>query len=55
MYSSGEVCKKLNVKFFKVDYLIRNGYVKAPKVIGSNRVFTDENVKEIKEELFKRI
>ena len=52
--TTGEVCKELNTKQYKLDYLIRNGLVPEPRKLASGqRIFTDEDVQGIKEKLFE--
>ncbi len=56
MMTSGELCKKLNIRYCRLDYLIRSGYIEEPKRLASGqRVFTDEEVKKIKEIIFERV
>ncbi len=55
MKTSGQLCKELDVKYHRLDYLIRSGYIPEPKRLASgHRVFTDEEIKKIKEVLFER-
>ncbi len=56
MKTAGQLCRELNVKYYSLDYLIRNGYVPEPKRLDSGqRVFDDQDVKRIKEVLFERM
>ena len=51
-----EVCKLLKIKYFTLDYLIRNNYVPPPKKLASGqRIFTDEDIKIIKAVVFDRV
>ncbi len=53
MKTSGRLCKELGIRYYRLDYLIRNGHVPEPKRMDSGqRVFEDEDVKRIKEALF---
>lgn len=55
MKTAGQLCKELNIRYYRLDYLIRSGYVQEPQRLGSGqRVFTDQDVKKIKEVLFER-
>lgn len=55
MKTAGQLCRELGIKYYRLDYLIRNGYVQEPKRLASGqRVFEDENVEKIKEILFER-
>ncbi len=55
MKSSGQLCRELNIRYYRLDYLIRSGYVPKPKRLDSGqRVFDDQDVKRIKEVLFER-
>ena len=55
MKSAGRLCKELGIKYYRLDYLIRSGYVPEPKRLDSGqRVFGDEEVKRIKEVIFER-
>ena len=52
MKTAKEVCKELGVRYYKLDYMIRNGLVPEPKVLANkHRVFTDDDVSKIKEKL----
>ncbi len=52
--TTGQVCKELNTKQYKLDYLIRNGLVPEPRKLASGqRIFSDEDIKMIKEKLFE--
>ncbi len=52
--TTGQVCKELDTKPYKVDYLIRNRLVPEPsKLASGQRVFTDEDIKRIEEKLFE--
>ncbi len=56
MKTAGQLCRELGVKYYKLDYLIRSGFVPEPKRLDSGqRVFEDEEVKKIKEVLFERM
>jgi DNA-binding transcriptional MerR regulator len=55
MKTAKEVCKELGIRYYRLDYLIRNSYVPEPKKIASGqRVFTYKDVRKIKEVLFER-
>lgn len=55
MMTSGQLCRELNIKYYRLDYLIRSGYVPKPRRLDSGqRVFTDQDVKKIKEILIER-
>jgi len=55
MKTAGQICRELGIRYYRLDYLIRSGYVPEPKRLDSGqRVFTDEDVKIIKERLFER-
>lgn len=55
MKSAGRLCKELGIKYYRLDYLIRSGYVPEPKKLDSGqRVFDDEEVKKIKKVIFER-
>ncbi len=56
MKTSMEVCNQLKMKYFTLDYLIRNNYVPTPKKLASwQRIFSDEDIKIIKAVVFDRI
>jgi len=56
MKTAGQLCRELNVKYHCLDYLIRSGYVPQPKRLDSGqRVFTEQDVKRIREVLFERM
>ncbi len=53
MKTAGQLCRELGIRYYRLDYLIRSGYVPEPKRLESGqRVFEDEDVKRIKEALF---
>lgn len=55
MKTAGQLCRELGIRYYRLDYLIRSGYVPKPKRLDSGqRVFEDEDVKKIKEILFER-
>jgi DNA-binding transcriptional MerR regulator len=50
MKTAKEVCKELGIRYYKLDYMIRNGLVPEPRVLANNhRVFTNEDIKRIRE------
>ncbi len=52
--TTGQLCKELGTKQYKIDYLIRNGLVPVPEKLASGqRVFSDKNVQAIKEKLIE--
>ena len=54
MKTAGKLCKELGIRYYRLDYLIRSGYVPKPKRLDSGqRVFEDEDVRKIKEALFE--
>ena len=56
MKTAGQLCRELNIRYYRLDYLIRSGYVPKPKRLDSGqRVFDDQDVKRIKEILFERM
>ncbi len=56
MKTAGQLCKELGIRYYKLDYLIRNGYVTEPKKLDSGqRVFSEQEIKAIKEVLFNRL
>ena len=56
MKTAGQLCRELNIRYYRLDYLIRSGYVPEPKRTDSGqRVFNDQDVKKIKEVLFERM
>ncbi len=56
MKTAGQLCRELGVKYYKLDYLIRSGFVPKPKRLDSGqRVFDDQDVRKIKEVLFERM
>ncbi len=56
MKTAGQLCKELEIKYYRLDYLIRNGFVPKPKRLDSGqRVFDDQDVRKIKEVLFERM
>ncbi len=55
MKTAGQLCKELGIRYYRLDYLIRNGHVPEPKKLDSGqRVFSEMEVKAIKEVLFNR-
>ncbi len=56
MKTAGQLCRELGIRYYRLDYLIRSGYVPEPKRLDSGqRVFEDEDVRKIKEVLFERM
>jgi len=56
MKTAGQLCRDLNIRYYRLDYLIRSGYVPEPKRLNSGqRVFTDEEITKIKEVLYERM
>ena len=54
MKTAGQLCRELNIRYYKLDYLIRSGYVPEPKRLDSGqRVFEEQDVRKIKEKLFE--
>jgi DNA-binding transcriptional MerR regulator len=54
--TAGKLCKELGIRYYRLDYLIRNGFVSEPRRLDSGqRVFDEQDVKKIKEVLFERI
>ena len=54
MKTAGQLCRELNIRYYRLDYLIRSGYVPEPKRLDSGqRVFEDEDVRKLKEKLFE--
>ncbi len=54
MKTAGRLCKELGIRYYRLDYLIRSGYVPEPKRLDSGqRIFTEEDEKEIKEKLLE--
>ena len=50
--TTGQVCRELNIKPYKLDYLVRNRLVPAPQKTGSgHRIFSDKDIRRIKEKL----
>ena len=55
MKTAKEICQILNLKYYTLDYLIRNNLIPEPKRIGSGqRVFSDADLSNIKSILAKR-
>ena len=55
MRTAGQLCRELNIRYYRLDYLIRNGYVPKPKRLGSGqRIFSDEDIKKIKQVIIER-
>ena len=55
MKTAKEICEILNLKYYTLDYLIRNKLLPEPKRIGSGqRVFSDADLAKIKEILANR-
>ncbi len=49
MKSAGMVCKELGIRYYSLDYLIRNGYVPEPARLGSGqRIFTEIDIRNLK-------
>jgi|TARA_B100001971_G_C17872767_1_gene374070 DNA-binding transcriptional MerR regulator len=56
MKTAGQLCRELGVKYYRLDYLIRNGYVPEPKRLDSGqRLFTDEEAEKIKAVICERM
>ncbi len=54
MKTAGQLCRELGIRYYRLDYLIRSGYVPEPKRLDSGqRVFTNEDIKRIEEKLFE--
>jgi DNA-binding transcriptional MerR regulator len=52
--TTGQVCKELNIKPYKLDYLVRNRLVPEPQKTGSgHRMFSNKDINRIKEKLFE--
>jgi len=50
MKTAGQLCRKFRIKYCRLDYLIRSGYVPEPQRNSSGqRVFSDEDILSIKE------
>ena len=55
MRTAGQLCRELNIRYYRLDYLIRNGYVPKPKRLGSGqRIFSDEDIEKIKQVIIER-
>lgn len=54
MKTSGQVCRELKIPFYRLDYLLRNGFAEEPKRVGFRRIFTEEDIKRLKEVLILR-
>ncbi len=53
MKTAGQLCRELGIRYYRLDYLIRSGYVPEPKRLDSGqRVFFDKDIKTIKQALF---
>ena len=53
MKTAGQLCRELGIRYYRLDYLIRSGYVPEPKRLDSGqRIFFDEDIKTIKQALF---
>lgn len=56
MKTAGQLCRELSIRYYRLDYLIRSGYVPEPKRLDSGqRVFTDEEIAKIKEVIYERM
>ncbi len=56
MKTAGQLCKELGIRYYRLDYLIRNGHVPEPKRLNSGqRVFSEQEIVIIKEVLFDRL
>jgi DNA-binding transcriptional MerR regulator len=56
MKTAGQLCRELGVRYYRLDYLIRSGYVPEPKRTASGqRIFSDEDVDNIKEVILGRM
>ncbi len=54
MKTAGQLCKELGIRYYRLDYLIRSGYVPEPKRLDSGqRVFGEQDVRKIKEKLLE--
>ena len=55
MRTAGQLCRELNIRYYRLDYLIRNGYVPKPKRLDSGqRIFSDEDIEKIKQVIIER-
>lgn len=53
--TAGQVCRELGIKYYQLDYIIRNGHAPEPGHLGSGqRVFSDKDIKAVKKALLKR-
>jgi len=53
--TAGQLCRELNIRYYRLDYLIRSGYVPKPKRLDSGqRIFSDEDIKKIKQVIIER-
>jgi DNA-binding transcriptional MerR regulator len=52
--TSKDVCRELNIPFYKLQYLFDTGKVKdVERTSSGKRIYSDENIKVIKEALFE--
>lgn len=47
MYFLKEVCRLTGVRHYTIDYMIKTGKIKKPKMVGGRRLFTEKDVKNI--------
>ena len=53
--TTGQVCRVLNIKPYKLDYLVRNRLVPEPQKTGSgHRMVSDEDIRMIKKKLLEK-
>ena len=56
MKTAGPLCRELRIKYYRLDYLIRSGYVPEPQRTSSGqRIFSDEDILRIKEVITERM
>ena len=55
MKTAGQLCRELNIRYYRLDYLIRSGYVPEPKRLDSGqRIFMDEDTEKIRKIILER-
>ncbi len=47
MYSLKDVALVTGLKFYTIEYMIKTGKIKKPRMIGNRRLFTEKDVKNI--------
>ena len=55
MRTAGQLCRELGIRYYRLDYLIRSGYVPEPMRLNSGqRLFMAEDVERLMKVIYER-